>query len=291
MPKLPKVSIIIPSFNNEKYIGYAISSVLNQTYQNIEIIVVDDNSQDDTEKVVKSFENKDLTYIKLNKNMGASAAKNIGIQKSTGEYIAFLDSDDMYDKDKIDAQIDIIELDNSQGSDVGVVYCGIKIIDENAKVISEILAEGREWDGINNGDFIGATALVKRECFDNIGLFDPNLKYFEDMDLYFRIHKNGYNFNFAQKPLYLYRIHANNVSKNREILLENIDNYYKKYLKLPEYRYNLNIWSQYFIKKGITLFKVNPIISILYVMASIILNPIAGYSKFKTIFRDIWNKI
>ena len=286
----PKVSIIIPSYNNGKYVGSAISSAVNQTYQNIEIVIVDDNSQDDTENVVRCFGDKNIIYLKLDENVGVSNAKNIGIQKSTGEYIAFLDSDDMYEKDKIDAQIDKFEWASSHGLNVGVVYCGIKIIDDDSNVISEILAEGKEWDGINNGEFIGATALVKRECLDNVGLFDPNLKYFEDMDLYFRIHEKGYNFNYTQKSLYLYRSHTNNVSKNREIFLKNIDNYYKKYLKLPEYRYNMNIWSQYFIIKGITLFKVNPIISILYVSASIILNPIAGYRKFTTIFHELWNK-
>ncbi|HJH30789.1 MAG TPA: glycosyltransferase family 2 protein [Methanosarcinaceae archaeon] len=110
MEKKPKVSIIIPSYNNGKYIGSAISSALNQTYPNIEVIIVDDNSNDGTKEILNELINSNLICIFNKNNVGASASKNIAIRRSSGEYIAILDSDDVYSKQKIEAQINWIDI-------------------------------------------------------------------------------------------------------------------------------------------------------------------------------------
>jgi glycosyltransferase involved in cell wall biosynthesis len=284
-----KVSIIIPTYNNKKYIGAAVASALNQTYHNIEVIIVNDNSTDNTENVIREFKDPRITYLKLDANQGVSNARNIGIKQSTGEYIAFLDSDDMYLETKIEEQINIFK--TSQVSDIGVVYCGFKTIDERDVVLKEVFAKGKKWDGITNGEFIGATPLIKRECFKKAGLFDTNLKYFEDMDLYFRIYENKYSFACIRKPLYLCRSHSSNTSRNKKIVIENIDVYYKKYLATPEYKNNKIIKSQYYAAKSITLIKANIITSMYYMILSFLCSPFASLYTFKKLIMNYLNRI
>ena len=115
----PTISVIIPTYNRAHLIGKAVKSVLSQTYQDFEIIVVDDGSTDNTEEIVKSFTDYKIYYICHKHNRGASAARNTGIKASRGEYIAFLDSHDEWLPEKLDKQIKTF---NSESSEVGVVY-------------------------------------------------------------------------------------------------------------------------------------------------------------------------
>ena len=273
MQPIPKVSIIIPSYNNEKYIADAISSALNQTYPNIEVIVVDDNSRDKTQKIVGSFTEDNLYYIKNQSNLGVSIAKNVGIQKCTGDYIAFLDSDDMYEKNKIEEQMNVFNIATLNHQNIGYVYCGIKIVDTYCNMLKEFPASGKAWDGITNGEFVGATPLIKKDCFEKVGLFDPDLKYFEDLDLYFRMKTFGYNFGYTEKTLYLYRQHTTNISKDRQLIVDNVEKYYTKHLSNPELRNNKYILAQFYTNKGVALFLVSPTKSLYFILKSLTLDP------------------
>ena len=108
-----KISIIIPTYNREKLIYKSIESVLNQTYKNLELLVIEDGSNDNTKKEIYQLKDNRIRYIKLRKNKGANYARNLGIIKSVGEYIAFLDSDDIYCFNKIEKQIKNIEKNKS----------------------------------------------------------------------------------------------------------------------------------------------------------------------------------
>ena len=102
---MEKVSVIIPMHNSSKYILECLDSVINQTYKELEILLIDDKSSDKTIRKIKSIKDKRIKIIKLNKNMGAATARNKGIEVSTGEYICFLDSDDYWKLDKIEKQV------------------------------------------------------------------------------------------------------------------------------------------------------------------------------------------
>jgi glycosyltransferase involved in cell wall biosynthesis len=131
----PTVSVIIPTYNRAHLIGRAIQSVLKQTYQDFEVIVVDDGSIDNTEEVVKKIQENRVYYYKHDKNKGGSAARNTGISLAKGEYIAFQDSDDEWLPEKLEKQIGVF---NNQTKNVGVVYTGFYRIEGNNKTYTII---------------------------------------------------------------------------------------------------------------------------------------------------------
>lgn len=121
---MPEVSVVIPTYNRAFVVGDAIRSALEQTFRDIEVIVVDDGSTDNTEEVVKSFGDKRIRYIKLNANRGGAAARNAGIKVAKGKYVAFLDSDDLWLPEKIERQLEVFRTGSPR---VGVVYCDSRI--------------------------------------------------------------------------------------------------------------------------------------------------------------------
>src|SRR5438034_8399752 len=118
---MSRVSVIIPTYNRARYLSDAIRSVVNQTFQDFEIIVIDDCSQDQTRIATDSFKDQRIKYLTHDSNRGEAAARNTGIQKSTGSYIAFLDDDDQWAPEKLQLQIQIFE---QSATKVGLVYCG-----------------------------------------------------------------------------------------------------------------------------------------------------------------------
>lgn len=188
--KNPTVSVIIPTYNRAHLVGRAIRSVLNQTYQDFEIIVVDDGSTDNTEEVVKSFNDPRIRYIRHEKNRGGSAARNTGIRATYGEFIAFLDSDDEWLPEKLEKQVLICS-----DEQIGLVYTGRKVIDsQSGQVLSKIVPdkEGNVYEQLLERDFIGtcSSVMVKKEALENIKGFDETLPARQDWDCWLRIARN-----------------------------------------------------------------------------------------------------
>lgn len=193
------VSIIIPTYNRGKKLQRAVDSVLNQSYQYIEVIVVDDCSTDDTAILMENYRNdKRVTYYRLEKNSGACAARNKGIELSKGNYIGFLDSDDMFLPDKIRMQMDCLFENNSD------LCAGNFIrIDERGKR-REVLVKNLQGKAFFNEllycNFITTGTLIgKKECFNNIQ-FDETLPRYQDWDIVLRLAKK-YSFCFVEEPL------------------------------------------------------------------------------------------
>lgn len=216
---MKKVSIIIPTYNAESFIDKTIQSVINQTYNNWELIIVDDFSQDNTavklEKWKKS--NDKINIIFLNKNSGGPAhPKNIGFLNSTGDYIAYLDHDDEWDPFKLEKQVAALEKDRS----LGLVSCEAIVIDENNKIISSSFLPKIPNEGlfpeIFFKDFIisNSSMIIPREVIENIGGRDENVNIgvAEDREIEMRIACAGYNFHIIHEPLLKYRVHSKNTS-------------------------------------------------------------------------------
>ncbi|MCK4529078.1 glycosyltransferase, partial [candidate division WOR-3 bacterium] len=193
----PKVSVIIPTYNRVHLIGRAIQSVLEQSYQDFEIIVVDDASTDNTGEVVRSLKDERIRYIRHEKNKGAAAARNTGIKVARGEYIAFQDSDDEWLPEKLEKQMKAF--DNAP-PEVGVVYTDMQRINEDGGIeywhSPRILPE----DGIIYKDALDyrvmnigiQSAVIKKECFDKVGMFDERFPRFIDLELFIRLSKYYY---------------------------------------------------------------------------------------------------
>ncbi len=209
------ISIIIPTYNNKEYIIPAITSILKQSYSNYEIIVIDDGSTDDTKEWLLPYQSQ-IKYI-YKENGGLASARNCGFEHATGEYIAFLDADDLYRLDKLEKQLEYF----TEHPDVGVVYCDVEIIDSEGNP-QKILV--REMDFDNPKDFLcmllvrqilplTTAMMIKRECIDE-GL-RYNEKYRQAEDYMFTIKlAEQYKFGYISEPLYMYRRHNNNLTNN-----------------------------------------------------------------------------
>lgn len=210
----PLISIIIPTYNKSQYLKEAIESVLNQTYKEIEVIVVDDGSTDNTGEVVKSFDDPRVIYF-FQKNKGPAAARNSGLRRAKGKYIAFLDSDDLWLKEKLKKQIDFME----KNSEIGLLGTGCYEITDKGKIIGKkifpIKNEILQKDLIKYNPFIQSSVMVKREVFDKVGLYDENFRESEDYELWLRIAEN-YKIRNLAEPLVMKRYYREGLSPAKD---------------------------------------------------------------------------
>ena len=218
----PFVSVIIPTYNRGRYICNAIDSALAQTYGNIEVIIVDDGSTDDTRDILSRYGSR-IGYVFQN-NAGPSTARNNGIRRSRGDLIAFLDSDDIWLPEKLGRQVQLIV----SSHDIGLVNCGYYTIDASGKIIAgPIIMKNYESKKLFLKEFMvrnilcaGVSgSLIRRECFDKLGFFNEDLWIGEDWDMWLRIAKH-YDMKFAEEPLVKCRAHGNNLHRNTTRIMD-----------------------------------------------------------------------
>ena len=233
------VSVITPTYNSEKFIGETIESVIGQTYKNWEMIVVDDGSTDKTESIVQFYMSKDtrIKYLPLGYNSGKPAVpRNHGIKHSQGDYIAFLDSDDLWLPEKLEKQIKLFQISN----ETAMVYTRYKTI-EGDTISSRIFPKngrcksGNIFKSLYLRSFVACSSvMVKKSVLDQVGFFNtnPDLIAIEDTDLWLRIALKHVIKCTNNLPLILYRIHTKSISQGyiqnmRRSLI--IKKRYKKY--------------------------------------------------------------
>ncbi len=205
-----KITIIIPTFNRSKLLSRAIESVRRQTYTNLEIIIVDDASTDETPQLVHSITDDRIKYFQHASNKGGSASRNTGILAATGEYICFLDDDDELHPQKLTQQLKLFQ---NSSTKLGAVYCGWEYLFEN-KITSQYLPKfrGNVFKKFLQHCFTVTPALlIKKECFVKAGIFDVNLKGCQDWDMWIRISKY-YEFDFIPQILTTILIHGDQIS-------------------------------------------------------------------------------
>jgi glycosyltransferase involved in cell wall biosynthesis len=189
------VSVIIPTYNRIKTLGSSIQSVLNQSYADLELIVIDDCSTDGTEQLVNTINDKRIRYIRHGQNKGPSGARNTGIEAAKGKYIAFHDSDDIWHSDKLQKQMELMEGDH----ELGMVYTAYQLIYNNktiryipSKSIDMSLKQGFIYEALLKENKIGTpTMLIRKEILKKCGGFNENLRSCEDWELCLRIAQNN----------------------------------------------------------------------------------------------------
>lgn len=213
-----KVSVIIPTYNRAASIAASIQSILDQTWQNYEIIVVDDGSTDNTRQVVENFADDRIRYIYLEQNSGPSRARNEGIRQAKYEFIAFLDSDDEWLPQKLEKQMQVML---NAPETVGLVYCRVRTRKEDGdEIVSPSFAlkkeqlEGKLLMNLVGGNVIDTTTiLIRRQCLEQTGGFDEELRCLEDWELVLRIAEK-WGFGFVDEILVDAYISEGGVSSN-----------------------------------------------------------------------------
>jgi glycosyltransferase involved in cell wall biosynthesis len=227
---MPKVSVVIPVYNSDKYIEETLDSVLSQTYTDFEVIVVDDGSEDKTPSIVKQYQVKYPEKVKLiqKENGGPASARNMGIKVARGEFIAFNDSDDLWLPSKLEKQLEYFNSDPQ----VGLVYSKYTSFkgDKELRTKPEGGHSGWIFTKLLSKSIIQAsTMIVKRECLDAVGTFDESFSLADEYDMSLRIAKK-FQCYFVDKALTRYRVHDTNASKNNLLFdKENLKIYKKIY--------------------------------------------------------------
>lgn len=212
------VSVIIPAYNADRFIKEAIESVLSQSIKDFELIVVNDGSKDNTQKIVDEYIHiANVKYI-YQENAGVSAARNTGARMARGEYLVFLDADDILMPACLEKRLKKIE-----GSDFGLVHNDMQTVHLEDDSLGEIMS-GREgfildnlllWEGCSIPT--PSSVMIKREVFENVGGFHTALSNNADQEWFFRV-ASKYKIGRIPEPLTYYRIHADNMHNNVELL-------------------------------------------------------------------------
>jgi glycosyltransferase involved in cell wall biosynthesis len=219
---MANVSVVIPTYQCEQYISQSIDSVLAQTFKDYEIIIIDDGSTDNTQELLRKYSKMRNIKIFSQSNQGPAAARNLGIRMSSGEFIAFLDADDIWLPNKLEKQITFLE----KHPLIDLVYCDSYIFNEKCTRQRTLFDISRPFSGkaleeLFLSDFIPLlTVVVRRSIFNTVGFFDETVIGPEDYDLWLRICQTK-PIDFIHEPLAKYRVSSRQILEQRIKRLEN----------------------------------------------------------------------
>lgn len=232
---LPVISVVIPTYNHASLLKNAIDSVLNQSFQEWEAIIVNNYSEDNTVEIIASYKDKRIRLVNFRNNGIIAASRNQGIKLSTGKFIAFLDSDDIWYPEKLDRCLRILE------SGCDAVCHGEMWVEDGVKLRKVFYGPKQRTTYLSllyTGNCLSTSAIiVRKELLELVGGFDedPLMVTVEDYDLWLRLAKSGCDFAFLDEILGEYRLHGNNLSKvvmkhfNAELAL-----LHKHFSKIPD---------------------------------------------------------
>lgn len=215
---MSRVSVIIPAFNQARFLDAAIGSALRQTYGDVEVIVVDDGSTDGTGELLSAYSRTPRIRVIRQANAGVGAARNAGFAASTGSLVCFLDADDYYHEDRLTRQVGRF----NDRPDVGFAYCDIVRVDADDIVADDYNVQDARTvlDGdifeslLAGGYFPPHTVIVRRDVFERSGGFDPALGGHADLDLWLRLAGAGVRADFLPEKLAYYRLHSGGMSRD-----------------------------------------------------------------------------
>lgn len=240
----PKVSVITPVYNAEKYLSETIESVLKQTYKSFEYLLIDDCSTDNSASIIKEFEEKDsrVRYIKLSENSGAAVARNRGLEEAKGRYIAFVDSDDKWYPEKLERQLDFMENNHK-----AFTYTNYEHITEEGEVLSSPkLPDKLNYSGLLKNTAIAcSTVVIDRQIIGDFRM--PLVRKGQDTATWLQILRNHDYAYLVDEILNQYRGREGSLSSNKVGALKRTWNTYRNLEKLPLYKavyyFSFYIWN------------------------------------------------
>jgi glycosyltransferase involved in cell wall biosynthesis len=256
MTEQPLVSVVIATYNMAQYLQKAVDSVLAQTWENLELIVVDDGSTDDTAQVMKAFKDNARVRYLPTENQGQPRAKNTGISSAKGEFIAFCDADDLWSPKKL-----AIQMPCFQNPKVGVVYSEVSYIDKNGTALEKEIPYERHSGHVTEHlvikNFVPfGTAVIRQACVKKNGAFDVDLPMGIDWDLWLR-YSMDWHFHYAPEVTYIYRIWPGQMSKNYRGRYENAFRILSKFIAanpgaIPA-KLKARAWSDMYLSRGMNV--------------------------------------
>jgi glycosyltransferase involved in cell wall biosynthesis len=216
---MPTISVVIPAYNAERTILETVASVLQQTFSDFELIVIDDGSRDRTVELLQSIKDERLKVFSY-ENGGLPVARNRGISRSNGEFITFVDADDLWTPDKLELQLAALQ----QHPEAGVAYSWTSCIDERGELLFQYAPtfyEGNVYAQLLIGDFIysGSNTMIRRQAVESAGEFDPTFKSCEDWDYWLRLAVR-WPFVVVRKHQILYRRSSGAMSSKIDVMKE-----------------------------------------------------------------------
>ena len=216
---MPKVTVVIPAYNAMRYLPETMETALAQTFTDFEVLVVNDGSTDHTAEWISQVTDPRVRIVSQ-ENKGLAGARNTGIAHAKGEYIAYLDADDLWEPTKLEKQVRCLD----ENPEVGLVYTWTALADQYGKSTGRVIsshAEGNVWQELIEFNMVccGSTPLIRRSCFDVVGLFSPDVSPSDDWDMWLRI-ANKFAFGVVKEALIRYRQHPSNSSKNFQLMLD-----------------------------------------------------------------------
>lgn len=215
-----KVSVVIPVYNSDQFIKECLDSVINQTYKNIEIIVVDDCSSDNSVKIIKSINDKRIKLIRLKHNVGVATARNKGIEIATGDYLCFLDSDDYWYLDKIEKQLKFIK-------DRSFIYSKYIYLRKNGKHIAKVPKSLTYNELLKNSAIFTSTVMLNMKHLTKEDIYMPNIKIGQDYGAWYKILKKVNIAYGMDQVLAVYRVGNKSLSSNKFKAMKRTWNLYK----------------------------------------------------------------
>lgn len=282
----PSVSVIIPTYNRAPLLKRAIESVLKQSFDDFELIVVDDASPDNTPDVVESINDGRIRYIRLKKNSGGPVARNTGIKKARGRFIALLDDDDEWLPHRLELQVKKFE---EISREFGVVYGGFYYVSQHdGRILGKRLPKvrGDVYPHLLKENFIGSpTLLIRRECFKRAGLFDTTLTSSQDWDMWLRIARY-YKFDYVGEIVANYYVHGRQISFNMRKYIPGRERFINKHKDISK---NPKIMSIHLSQMGMLLILGgNPEKGVRYLARSVAMSPfnLENYRKLMELALD-----
>lgn len=305
----PKVSIIIPVYNGSTYLREAIDSALSQTYSNIEVLVVNDGSNDAgmTHDIAFSYGDK-IRYFKK-ENGGVSSALNLGISKMTGKYFSWLSHDDVYTENKILNQVYAL---SQIGNSVTIVCCNSVEIDKNSNLINnikkrlEFKSETLQWDQalklmLEKGEYGGCSFLIPKKVLDEVGGFDEALRYNQDVVMWYKIFLAKVNVLFNPEIDVKIRIHDSQLSRTGKDIFVKDSNSASHYL-IPLFINNSQRYNFLFLyAKRMAVYNIKSVVDKCILEAKhdklfgardlIVLKSLCVWGKFRPIIKRLYYKV